>query len=242
MRKTLLIAAAALATSVISSQAQGAVYSQNIVGYVNIPVTNGVAVILSPALDADGTGTNNTISTVFTTPAYGDTVYVFNGTGYDTIQYTKINLGGHPPVYTTNWAIGSTISSTYAVNPGQSMFYVPAASQTITEVGVALTGSVANQYVPAAGKVNLVASKSPVSGGLTSVLGYQPIYGDTVYVFANGGYTTYTYGKVNLGGHPPVYTTNWAVGSTVGEPVISVGQGFWLQSAGANTWTEVVNP
>ena len=38
MRKTLLIAAAALASSVISSQA--GVYSQNIVGYVNVPTIN----------------------------------------------------------------------------------------------------------------------------------------------------------------------------------------------------------
>ena len=39
MRKTLLIAAAALASSVISSQA--GVYSQNIVGYANIVTPNG---------------------------------------------------------------------------------------------------------------------------------------------------------------------------------------------------------
>ena len=41
MKKTLLIAAAALAASVISSQAQ--VYSQNIVGYANVATPNASA-------------------------------------------------------------------------------------------------------------------------------------------------------------------------------------------------------
>ena len=38
--KTLLFAAAALAASITASQAQ-TVYSQNVVGYINITVTNG---------------------------------------------------------------------------------------------------------------------------------------------------------------------------------------------------------
>jgi hypothetical protein len=146
-------------------------------------------------------------------------------------------------VYTTNWAIGSTISPNYVINPGQSVFYLPGATETVTEVGVALTGTLTNQYVPAAGRVNLLASKSPIGGGLTSVLGYQPTYGDHVYTYASGaGYTAYEYTKVSLGGHPPTYTTNWAIGSTLSEPVINVGQGFWLNPGSANSWTEVVNP
>ncbi len=44
MKKTLLIAAAALAASLIPSQAQ--VYSQNIVGYVNTAIPGGGALTL----------------------------------------------------------------------------------------------------------------------------------------------------------------------------------------------------
>jgi hypothetical protein len=237
MRKTLLIAAAAFATSVISSQAQ--VYSQNIVGYVNINLTNGVLANIAPALDLDGTGTNNTIATVFPTPSIGDTVYAFNGTGYNTLNY-KVNGTGHPVVYTTNWFIGAAVEANYPLNPGDSVFYLPAANQTVTQVGTALTGTNVNANFPAAGNLGLLSSVIPISGGLTSVLGYTPAIGDTVYIYNGAGYTTYNY-KVNGTGHPVVYNTNWFIGAAQSEPVVSVGQGFWILPATANSWTEVLN-
>src|ERR1700744_2623354 len=62
--KTLLIAAAALAAGVISSEAQ--VYSQNIVGYINLPLSPGYTLI-GNQLSTDLTGTNNTVASVFGT-------------------------------------------------------------------------------------------------------------------------------------------------------------------------------
>jgi len=229
MRKTLLIAAAALAASAITSQAQ--VYSQNIVGYVNIPLTANTIALVSPALDADGTGTNNTISTVFPTPSLNDVVYTFNGSGFTVLTY---KAGPHNSG--TNWYIGTTAAGSTPLNVGQGVFYLPAATETATEVGVALTGSVANNNFPAAGKTALLASASPVGGGITTVLGYQPNINDTVFTY-NGGYTVYTWkaGPHNSG-------TNWYIGTTQTEPNISVGQGFWLTAAAANTWTETVTP
>ena len=87
--KTLLLAGAALAFSLATSQAQ--VYSQNVVGYVNINLTNGILECVSPALDLDGTGTNNTIvSVVGTNVPVGTAVYVFNNSGgFDTLVYSK---------------------------------------------------------------------------------------------------------------------------------------------------------
>ncbi len=52
--KTLLIAAAALAAAVTSSQAQSTVYSQNIVGYVN-QVLPGAGVFTSVVAPLQGT-------------------------------------------------------------------------------------------------------------------------------------------------------------------------------------------
>jgi hypothetical protein len=236
--KTLLLAAAAaLAAGISTSQAQ--VYSANVVGYVNIPLTSGVLSSVAPSLDLDGTGTNNTISTVFPSPTIGDTVYVFNGSGYDTLVYTTISLGGHPPVIVTNWALGVTVSSNYPINPGQSVFYLPAANETNTQVGTVLQGTnVVNAKFPAAGNITLLSSKVPISGGLTSVLGYNPTLGDTVYIYTNGAYNTYQYTTVSLGGHPPVIVTNWALGVTISEPVINVGQGFWMLPAANTNWTE----
>jgi energy-converting hydrogenase Eha subunit A len=237
MRKTLLIAAAAFAASVISSQAQ--VYSQNIVGYVNIPLTAGVLANVAPSLDLDGTGTNNTVSTVFPTPVLGDNVYVFNGSGYTTLNYKSLGTG-HPVVYTTNWFLGVTASPNYPINPGESVFYLPAANETVTQVGTALTGTNVNAYFPAAGQVALLSSVIPISGGLTSVLGYKPNLGDNVYIYNGTGYTTYNYKSLGTG-HPVVYTTNWFLGVTASEPVVNVGQGFLIDPAVANTWTEILN-
>src|ERR1035437_8975970 len=111
MKKTLLMAAAALAAGIITSQAQ--VYSQNIVGYVNLPLTNGVFSVVSPALSNDTTGTNNTISSVFTTPVIGDTVFAFNGVGYDTLNYTAVGVGHPVTSYVTNWFNGATVAASY---------------------------------------------------------------------------------------------------------------------------------
>jgi hypothetical protein len=234
----LLAAAAALAAGILTSQAQP-VYSANVVGYVNLPLTSGALSLVAPALDLDGTGTNNTISTVFPNPAIGDTVFAFNGSGYDTLVYTTISLGGHPPVTVTNWALGVTVSSNYPINPGQSIFYLPSINETNTVVGTVLQGTnLVNAKFPAAGNIQLLSSEVPISGGLTSVLGYNPTIGDTVYIYTNGAYNTYQYTTVSLGGHPPVTVTNWALGVTISEPVINVGQGFWMLPAANTNWTQ----
>jgi len=229
MRKTLLIAAAALASSIISSQAQ--VYSQNIVGYVNIPLTNGVIALVTPALDADGTGTNNTYNTVFPSPTLGDVVFTFNGTAFTAATY---KAGPHNAG--TNWYIGTTVAGSDSLAVGQGVFYLPAATETATEVGVALTGTVTNSFFPATGKTALLGSASPIGGGITSVLGYHPNLNDVVFTY-NGSYTAYTWkaGPHNAG-------TNWYVGTTLSEPSINVGQGFWITPASANSWVESVNP
>jgi len=237
--KTLLIAAAALAAGVMSSQAQ--VYSQNIVGYVNLPLTNGVLAAVAPTLDFDGTGTNNTVSSVFTAPALNDTVFVFNGSGYDALTY-KAQGSGHPVVYVTNWFEGVTISSNYPINPGVGIFYLPAATETATIVGNVLSGTnIVNQYFPTANSIALISSKVPIAGGLTSVLGYNPSLGDNVFIYDNGSYNAYTY-KAQGSGHPVVYVTNWFNGVTAGEPQIGVGEGFWLQPSSNTNWVQTFNP
>jgi hypothetical protein len=236
--KTLLIAAAALAAGIISSQAQG-VYSQNIVGYVNVPLTNGVLSLVAPALDLDGTGTNNTVASVFPTPAIGDTVYVFNGVGYTILNF-KAEGSGHPVVLQTNWFEGVTIATNFPINPGEGVFYLPAANETNTQVGTVLAGSTTNQFFPAANSLGLLSSKIPISGGITSVLGYQPTQGDTLYQYANGGYTIFNY-KAEGSGHPVVLTTNWFVGVTEEEPVITVGSAFFFQPASNTNWVETLN-
>jgi len=229
MKKTLLIAAAALAAGVISSQAQ--VYSQNIVGYVNVPFVANQIQVVTPALDADGTGTNNTVSTVFTTPTAGDNVFVFNGAGYDILSY-KSGRG----VATPGWYNGATLDNTYSINPGVAVFYLPSANETNTQVGIVLQGTnLPNSYVSTtANGISLIGSIVPIAGGVTSGLGYTPTAGDNIFIFNGAGYDIYSY-KSGRG----VATPGWYNGATLQEPVIPVGSGFWLQTVNAGTtWSE----
>jgi hypothetical protein len=235
--KTLLItAAAALAAGIMSSQAQ--VYSQNIVGYVNIPETAGGFSLESLPLDADGTQTNDTFASVFPAPTLGDNVYLFNlNSGqYDLYQYTTKNVSH---VSTTAWfAPSGSIANTNKIYPGQAYFYNAAANETNTYVGSVLSGALTNNFVPAANGFSLVSSLVPIGGGLTSVLNYQPNVGDNVYLFnvTSGQYDLYQYTTKNVS-HVP--TTAWFNPSGVAsEPVINVGQGFWLNPAATTTWSQ----
>jgi hypothetical protein len=222
--KTLLIAAAALAAGVMSSQAQ--VYSQNIVGYVNINLTNGVLTSAATPLDLDGTGTNNTVTTAIgTNLPSGTVIYVFNGSGYDTLTFAPATKGGTPV-----WS-----NPVYPLNPGDGYFILPSATTTLTYTGDVLQGVLTNVYVPAAGSIWLVASQAPLAGGVETTLGYPANSGDVIYIYDAGtsAYNTYTFAPASKGG-TPVWSPS--------EPQIAVGQSFWLQTAQTTVWTNVFNP
>jgi hypothetical protein len=218
--KTLLIAAAALVAGVISSEAQ--VYSANVVGYVNIPLTEGFNLIANP-LDVDGTGTNNTLVGFFTNSLpVNSAVYLYNGSGYTLSTYAanKSNTA-------TNWTVNAPL------NPGQGFWVsIPAgsfggATNTITAVGTVLQGSLSNPNLTTAGFA-LVSSQVPIAGDITTNLNYIPSKNDAVYVYSGGGYNLYTYAanKSNT-------ATNW----NPSAPQISVGQGFWINSQSGSPWT-----
>jgi len=213
MRTKALLGLAALAAGALSASAAN-VYSLNVVGYINQPLHEGFQVI-GNQLDLDGTGLNNTVTTVFSSNLpLNSQVYTWNG---------------------SSWANAATFSSktktwspaTMAVNPGQAAFVhvFPGAyggvSSNVTIVGNVLQGSLANQFV-ASGPLNSkaifspVASKVPLSGGLQAKLGYVPQKGDQVYQY-NG--------------------TSWAIATTFStktgtwspsDPNIALCEGFFL--------------
>src|ERR1035437_9936335 len=89
MKKTLLIAAAALAAGVITSQAQ--VYSLNVVGYANVPQAGGDLMLSCPFV----IGVSNGINEVFgsSLPSFSQ-VLIWNGVGYDTALYDPTDPNG----------------------------------------------------------------------------------------------------------------------------------------------------
>jgi hypothetical protein len=129
--KTLLIAAAALAAGVLSTQAQP-VYSQNVVGYVNqvIPGNGAQSLLVNPLQ-----GTTNDAEQIITSLQGGENILLWTGGGYQVFNY---NAGLKAQGYPSDWIDGggATIPGnipdpangvTWVPNPqisvGQAVFY-----------------------------------------------------------------------------------------------------------------------
>jgi hypothetical protein len=148
MKKTLLIAAAALVAGVISSEAQ--VYSANIVGYVNVALPAGQFTLVSNPLD-NGTNTANDLLGSLPNKS---TLQLWNGSAF--VGYTKGASGFSP-------------NPSIAVGTG---FFVKSASAfTNTFVGNVVPAPGGNQSTVnlPAGTLVLVGSTLPVGGTFNDV-------------------------------------------------------------------------
>src|SRR4051812_11081510 len=101
--KALLCAAGILAAGAATSMAQSNVYSLNVVGYVNVSLTNGFNMVANQ-LDLDGTGINNTVTNVVGTNLPVQTrIFAFNPatqTYFATATYAGNN----------NWIQGAAVA------------------------------------------------------------------------------------------------------------------------------------
>jgi len=187
--KTLLIAAAALAATVTASQAQ-TVYSQNVVGYINITVTNGTLAFSANQLD---TG-SNTLNNVFNTGVKSGFTKIleWNGAGYNTYTYLNSSASG----VGSGWFNGSVeVGTTNYAQPGYGFFIANGSSAPITipTVGQVIQGT--NIYVIPPG-LSPISLPEPLAGqALNSTnVNFPCISGYVKYLTWNGGgYTTYTY-------------------------------------------------
>jgi hypothetical protein len=208
--KTLLIAAAALAAGIMSSQAQ--VYSQNVVGYVNLSISNGFNCINIP-LDYDGTGTNNVVNTIIGTNLPNGTIIE---SWSPSSGFSANAFGPTSKAPTPHWA-----NATVTYNPGEGIFVYNPSNYVVnlTIVGTVLQGGLTNSYLSTAG-FSLVGSQFPVAGGITSTYGYTPSDGDIVETWTPaGGFSANAYGPTSK--EP---TPHWAGG----EPTLAVGEGAFL--------------
>jgi len=186
--KLAVLTAAALAAGALSSQAQSNVYSLNVVGYVNLQLTNGFQVVANP-LDLDGTGTNNTI------------VGVFSNTLPNGTQIYKYAAGGFTIGLSYN---RNTWSGNASFNPGEAIFISVPFGTNVTMVGQVLQGSQTNIYLSPSGGYSLIGSVIPLSGGLQTTLGFTPINGTSVYFYDPvSGYVTYSYNRGIWGPNEP---------------------------------------
>jgi hypothetical protein len=226
MRTKLILGVAAIAASALTAVAQSNVYSLNVVGYINLPLVEGYNLVANQ-LDADGTGTNNSVATVLANVPVNTAVFKWTGAAYSVANYAKNKLGT-----ATNW------DNIITLNPGQGFWVqIPAGAgaQTVTTVGQVLQGTLVNPYLTTGGGYSLLSDQVPLAGTLQTNLAYVPQLNDAVFKWnsASQSYAVYNYAKNKLG-----TATNW----DNGDPPIAVGEGFWLNSATAGaTWNQTFN-
>jgi len=205
----MILGAALLAAGVATSMAQSNVYSVNVVGYINLNLTNGLNMVANQ-LDFDGTGTNNTIIGVFSNSLpNGSTVYKFSGGSFNSYNFARGAWGGNTPGV--------------SLNPGEACFVSVPSPVTVTTVGQVLQGSTTNGL---SGALTMVSSTFPLSGAIDSTgnggLGYTPVNGDAAYLWdpVGQGYVTFNFARGSWGGP---------------SPTVAVGQGLFLNSV-HTTW------
>jgi len=211
MKKTLLIAAAALVAGVVSSQAQ--VYSANIVGYVNTTVPAGVLTCLANPLD-NGTNTGNDVLAALPNKS---TVQLWNGSGY--ALYTKTSSGFTP--------------SNPALPLGTGFFVKSGSVYTNTFVGNVVPGPGGNSGTNAlpSGALAMVGSILPVSGTFNDVgtnalnLAATLPNKSTVQLWNGSGFTLYT---------------KTSSGFTPSNPAYTPGTGFFVKAGSAASWVQTL--
>jgi len=208
--KTLLIAAAALAAGILVSSAQ--TYSQNVVGYYNVPipansfyivanqfnvgVSNGLNELFAGGLMSDVNGNTNSV------------VYIWQGSSYASYQYfsaadAAADQSGSTYANGAGFYDGSGNYITTIIPTGAGVFIQNLAPGTITPT---IVGSVAQgtNYVSMAGSAggafNMVGSPIPLSTNVASApisfAGTSDVngnYNDVIFIWTGSAWASYQY-------------------------------------------------
>jgi hypothetical protein len=165
---------------------------------VNTALSTGFNLVANP-LNTGG----NTVAEVHPTAPDGTLLYTFSATtGFSVIQWDGEWLPG-----------GTTV-----IAPGTGYFLRVGAAATVTYVGEVPQGTLS---IPLVAGFNLVGSKVPQAGKVTTDLKFTPANGDQVYTFAPAtGYSIFT------------YDDEWLPT----EPTLKVGEGIWIRTGAAKSW------
>jgi hypothetical protein len=246
MKKTLLMAAAALAAGIITSQAQP-VYSQNIIGYVNVPAAVGYTAMDNP-LSNNG---NDSATNLFNTTGVNDGSIILQWTG------TKYKQTAFDSTSATGFSdpISFAPLSAPILPPGQGfLLNNQNGSNTFTFVGSVLVGGPGAATNVVGVTTNVLANGTlyvfpssilPIGGGISSSLGLVnnggAIDGSVVLIpnIVSGvikGYKQYAFDSSSATGFSDPISF-----APLPEPVIPVGGSFlfnnqsgapiyWIQS------------
>jgi hypothetical protein len=173
--------------------------------------------LIANQLDYDGTGTNNTVNTVFPNGLPNKaTVEAWNGSSFVGAEYFT----------SSGWSGTNSPFVTAALQPGSGFFLKVNSPTNITLVGNVITGT--NTYPIVAG-LQFVAPSAPVAGTLDTTNHYNPQNKDTVEVW-NPTTSTYT-------GYEFFTSSGWSPS----DPQLAVGQAVFLNAKKNTNWTEILN-
>jgi hypothetical protein len=210
--KALLLTAAFSAVGLASSMAQTAVYSVNAVGFVKLTIPVGLSMISNPLDNKAANG--NTISNLFAAAPDDTTLYPFGPTT------TLPAATGFSP---NQKSFGDWSRPTDLLEPGAGVFIqnVSNAPFDIIFVGDVKQGDLSN---PLPQGLSIRSSQVPQAGALQTALGYTPQENDTIFQFDN-----------SINNYKPAALFQFDAWNA--EPVVGVGEAFWLQKDAASTWT-----
>jgi hypothetical protein len=227
--KTLLLTAVLGIASAAASMAQ-AVYSVNVVGYVNLTMKRGFNLVANQ-LDATP---DNKLSSVLPSVPNGSQALKFVNNNYTRDDFSIADGG---------WIDAETLEpSVRTVSPGEGFFYYnpTAGDLTVTTVGQVRTGN--GLSVPLAGNgFSLISGITPQDLTLNNTPPNTfPVVAGVQYLSHNATSQDY---NVRLDYDA---TDGWVNSETldpVAAPVITVGQGVFTYNPGAATsWTRNFNP
>lgn len=227
LKNTLLIAAAALGATVISSQAQ--VYSQNVVGYANVKLVTGYNMVANQF----NCGISNGANEVFPNIPDSTAIFQWNGFGY-TVTYKDFSA---PPdqYYMSDYA---TPTNAPIILPGQACFLQLPFDVTNTFTGsiaaLAGGGTATNDLITG---YNMVGSKIPYAGSVTNTsFNFNPPDSTAIFSWNGSGYTI-VYKDYSA---PPdqYYMSDYA--TPTNPPALNVGQGVFMQLPGSYKWVETL--
>ena len=238
------MAAATLAAGVISSQA--GVYSQNVVGYANLPAVAGKNTLLTCQFSI---GVSNGVNEVFgeTLPPGSEVLTYANG-AYSIALFDNTLGAGTPEWYNSDET--AALATLPTIPPGTGFFLIAQGNITNTFAGaIAVNVGTSNNMALVVGKNNLVGCVVPYSGLVTngtSSTGGPNLNnlppGTELLFYINGSYTIALFDNTLGAGTPNWYnadeTAAYVDPSTGGNvPSIAVGQAFFIIPQGAYTWT-----
>jgi len=233
--KTLLLAGAALALSLATSQAQ--VYSANIVGYANVPMVTGYNMVANQFSNGA-----NTADVVLTSLPDGTFMETWNGTGY-TISIYDTGSGSTTPALSWYMSDYSTPTNPPTLNPGLGFFLLLPSPTTNTFVGSVvpnINGFTTNHLVV---NYNLVGSTVPLAAQVVDPsVNLLPPDGTFMETWNGNGYTTSIY-DTGSGSTTPALSWYMSDYSTsTNPPTLKVGQGFFLLLPSSYAWTQTLTP